>query len=372
MSFEKLCGQYAYVNNMVRLYNKLQDDQSKEIFWARLQFEAEPNLDHALALGALSGLWPEEEKLDWKSEFENAVSTGKKIVLYGAGAAGQTFANLVLNSGADFYAFCDRKKSGTIVCGKSVLQPEEIVKCSEHYAVVICTTDYYEEILQFLRDSKFPQGSILRCSALFSAKESAVQYCEFSERLRSGTAIVDAGCYDGVDTIRFYHWCDGTCSKIYAFEPDESNYDHCAVSIKEAGLPNVALIKAGLSDVTGEATFASASNMGSYLVHTDQIKLNFTYPDAEISTIHTVRLDDIVDTEIGLIKMDIEGTEFDALHGAKEVIQRDRPLLAICVYHRQGDMLAIMDHLQDLVPEYRFWIRHYETLSSGTVLYAAV
>lgn len=83
-------------------------------------------------------------------------------------------------------------------------------------------------------------------------------------------------------------------------------------------------------------------------------------------------LDDVADTKIGLIKMDIEGAEFDALHGAKHVIQRDRPHLAICVYHKRGDMPAIMEYLHSLVPEYRFWLRHYGPLTYETVLYAAI
>ena len=50
---------------------------------------------------------------------------------------------------------------------------------------------------------------------------------------------------------------------------------------------------------------------------------------------------------------------------------RDRPLLALSVYHRMGDMLAIMDYLHHLVSEYRFWLRHYSVGLADTVLYAA-
>lgn len=49
---------------------------------------------------------------------------------------------------------------------------------------------------------------------------------------------------------------------------------------------------------------------------------------------------------------------------------RDRPLLALSVYHRMGDMLAIMDYLHHLVPEYRFWLRHYSVGLADTVLCA--
>lgn len=75
---------------------------------------------------------------------------------------------------------------------------------------------------------------------------------------------------------------------------------------------------------------------------------------------------------VGFIKMDIEGAEFDALHGAKGVIVRDKPMLALSVYHRAGDMLAMMDYLHSLVPEYHFWLRHYSIGLADTVLYVSI
>ena len=89
--------------------------------------------------------------------------------------------------------------------------------------------------------------------------------------------------------------------------------------------------------------------------------------------IKTVALDDVVkDCEVGFIKLDIEGAEYAALQGAKQTLLRDKPFLAICVYHRRGDLLAIMDYLHGLIPEYRFWLRHYSFVGCDTVLYASV
>lgn len=95
-----------------------------------------------------------------------------------------------------------------------------------------------------------------------------------------------------------------------------------------------------------------------------------------VEQINVVRLDDVVGDEVvGFIKMDVESAECDALEGAQRTIVRDKPLLAISVYHRSGDQLAIMDYLHSLVSEYRFWLRHYgdfPELNDETVLYAAV
>jgi len=75
---------------------------------------------------------------------------------------------------------------------------------------------------------------------------------------------------------------------------------------------------------------------------------------------------------VGFIKLDVEGAEFATLQGEKGVIVRDRPLLAISVYRRKGDMLALMDLVRQFVPEYRFWLRDYSIGAVDTVLYASV
>lgn len=371
MCYKSANEMYNYTENMFNLYSRLQDKQSKEIFWARMHFEAEPDLDRALAIGVFSGLSVMSECINWREEFQQAAGTGKKVILYGAGMVGGIFAKLLQNSGVDFYAFCDMKRHGETIYGKPVLPPEELVCHAESYAVVICTMNYYEEILAFLNRNAFPPDSILNCGKIFMEKEYIDQYRDFPELFRKNTAIVDAGCYDGTDTIRFSEWCGGQYSKIYAFEPDEKNYAKCQEAISLAGLTDVVLLPAGLDEISGKSVFTTTSTTSSYLNKSAHIHQT-ARPSGEDTIVNTYALDDVVDTEIGMIKMDIEGAEFGALHGAEKVIQRDKPLLAICVYHRQGDMLAIMEYLHELVPEYRFWLRHYGVLDSETVLYAAI
>lgn len=82
-------------------------------------------------------------------------------------------------------------------------------------------------------------------------------------------------------------------------------------------------------------------------------------------------LDSLLDhSPVTMIKMDIEGAEYDALRGTKDVIQRDRPILAICVYHTQSDIWRIPLLVKSMVPEYRFFLRTYEGDGFQTVMYA--
>jgi hypothetical protein len=69
------------------------------------------------------------------------------------------------------------------------------------------------------------------------------------------------------------------------------------------------------------------------------------------------------------IKMDLEGYEELALLGAKETIKRDKPKLAISIYHGKDDYWKLPNIILDADSEYRFYIRHYTLFNNETVLY---
>lgn len=70
------------------------------------------------------------------------------------------------------------------------------------------------------------------------------------------------------------------------------------------------------------------------------------------------------------IKMDIEGAEQNALAGAEKTIRRNRPKLAICIYHSDEDMLDIPERVLALNMGYKLYVRHHFGTICETVLYA--
>ena len=76
--------------------------------------------------------------------------------------------------------------------------------------------------------------------------------------------------------------------------------------------------------------------------------------------------------KVTFIKMDIEGSEREALRGATTVIKRDKPRLAICIYHSPEDLYEIPFWIKFIVPEYKIYIRHHSDTGSETVVYATL
>lgn len=366
---------YHFIDRLHTLYGLLQDERSKEIFQARFAVDMEqsiPNIKRLVSLRSYKGL----SLLEWTQPQMDVLKKlnleKKKIILYGTSNVGQLIAKLLTLEHIDFYGFCGRRaeRFPDGLLGKPVFRPDELVAHGDEYYVVpaVNMLKTQKELSKFLLEHNYPEDHMLGWVDHDSADE--IQYFEFPTLYHRGTAFIDGGCYDGGDSYKFAEWCEGAYSSIIAFEPDPVNYDKCCKKIQSAPLLNFQLINAGLSSQEGAAVFDAQNNKSSHIISIGSDP-NETKPN-KIS-IRTVAIDDIAgDRTVGFIKMDIEGAEFDALHGAKNTIIRDKPLLAISVYHLQGDLFSIMDYLHGLLPEYRFLLRHYGALVDDTILYASV
>lgn len=373
-------NQYAYAAHMAELCNLLEDQWSKDIFWARLQFDCQPNLENEIRLLELSGSNTEKE-IQFRKNFQTfskqLQEQGKKLFLYGASANGRKLGSMLLEKG-DFFAYCARnhEKYTSGVLGKQVYPPEYVFQHSDECCVLIASAVGLEEIYGILMEHHFPQEQIFLPISFVANRELLDrQYFDFPGSFRKGTAFVDAGCFDCGTSKRFSEWCGGEYSKIFAFEPDPINAQRCR-GIADSSNLRLELIPFVLSSRPGEVEFSANTSGLSHIVFFDTPghgAMNMQIPEKRVMKVKTTTLDQVVqDTEIGFIKMDIEGSELDALHGAEQTILRDKPHLAICVYHRCGDVLAIMDYLHQLVPQYHFWLRHYLWLGLETVLYASI
>lgn len=376
--------QYRFANHMAELYERLADALSKKMFLARVAFDTSYSIDSMLQLWGLSGVLTEDEaaeQLNWRRAFDNLNRNKQKIILYGAGCCGRLVGKALLQNHSDFFGYCDRNAADFQdgLLGKPVIPPRYLFEHANECYVILATMDYPLEIYHYLLTNHFPEDHILPYFGKPGASYDSLiasMYFEFPELYPKGKAFVDGGCFHCETSARFAEWCSGAYSKIIAFEPDQENYQYCQKLLAEHPVERLELLRAGLSDHAVTAVFAESDYSGSCIMEAESDRANLmesVLTQKNVYEIKTVALDDVVkDCEVGFIKLDIEGAEYAALQGAKQTLLRDKPFLAICVYHRRGDLLAIMDYLHGLIPEYRFWLRHYSFVGCDTVLYASV
>jgi FkbM family methyltransferase len=174
-----------------------------------------------------------------------------------------------------------------------------------------------------------------------------------------GEVFVDCGAYDG-DTIRsFVEQPQPGFGQVFAFEPDPASFAKMERLV--ATLPrreSIVMRRAATGDENGAVSFSAdgtpAASVGSGDLQVDCVKLD----DALKGVIPTY------------IKMDIEGSEPDALAGAGRLIAEHSPVLAICSYHRQDHVWSIPQLIHALNPNYRFFLRPHLVEVWDLVCYA--
>lgn len=136
-----------------------------------------------------------------------------------------------------------------------------------------------------------------------------------------------------------------------------------AISQEQGG--KIEIVAKGASDKDGILKF-KANGVYSAIVENDA-------EDDDLISISTTRLDTLLkDERVSIIKMDIEGGEYDALNGAAGTIARHKPRLAICLYHKVEDFVRIAELLRQLVPEYKLSLRHQTRSCTDTILFASL
>ena len=191
---------------------------------------------------------------------------------------------------------------------------------------------------------------------------------EIIEMCNDKEVFVDVGSYVG-DTLEvFLKVMKGKFKKYYCFEMSSTNYSKLEQLWRnEVNDDRVVLFNYGLSCQNTKVHYVDCGGSATY--QKDDTN------DTSIAQLRT--LDSLIDSgeicdEITFVKMDIEGAEMDALQGMEKMIQRNKPKLAICIYHKFEDLWEIPNYIKSLVPEYSFLIRHHNYDHTETVLYAYI
>ena len=185
----------------------------------------------------------------------------------------------------------------------------------------------------------------------------AEQYFEDFINL-NGNAVVDGGGFDG-DTAEEIAKRFPSFGQIHFFEPSTVNMAKAKLRLQH--VERVKFYECALSDASGSLAFDPDAGSASQVIS-----------DAgKVVKVPCHRLDDIIAGQIDFIKLDLEGWELKALQGGKFVISRDRPKLAIAIYHAAEDLREIVTWVLNIygAGRVKFYLRHYTQGWSETILY---
>ncbi len=331
-----------------------------------------------------------------------------KVVLFGVGIYGEMALQYFKSMDIIVSYFCDNDitKHDKIVDNVKVISPTELCKIDNSF-VIITSKHYVYEISKQLSkmnlnhisfDAYFIKKSIDQYEKMYFdllneersefvivklLKSMITGEREFCSNVMEDNAFyaipifkttdneifVDAGAYVG-DTLEQFIWNNiGSFRKIYAFEPGTRQFDAMQIRIKRLveewaiDKDKIICVKAGLGENDAILPFAD-----------DQTSLssnNFVATnDINVCNVAIHSLDNFMkDESVTMIKADIEGFEIEMLKGARNIIKRCKPKLAISIYHKPEDMFKIPMFIHEIVPEYNMAIRHHSAKLLETVLY---
>lgn len=177
--------------------------------------------------------------------------------------------------------------------------------------------------------------------------------------LEENSVFINGGAYIGDTIDDFLKFTKNKYKKIYAWEPDNTNIIQLQkkqrnekIEIVPKGMWNEKTTLHFSATADGCSTIA---NMGEILIEVDSIDNMYYEKKSE---------------KISLIVMDIEGSEQRALEGARKIILRDKPVLAISIYHSFEDLYKIPLWIKSLENDYKIFIRAHADNSSEVVVYA--
>jgi FkbM family methyltransferase len=131
---------------------------------------------------------------------------------------------------------------------------------------------------------------------------------------------------------------------VHAFEPNKE-----LAQLLRRTLPrNVIVHEQALSSRTGCGTLRTPVVNGRPVFGLASLEEHAAYPGSDQEAVRVAKLDDVLDGDVGFVKIDVEGHELRVLEGASSLIERCRPVLLIeCEErHNPGGPAALFSHLK--------------------------
>jgi len=229
--------------------------------------------------------------------------------------------------------------------------PDTVDFFTDEEKIVLANRDYIQKTLYAQYSERFDLGGIDFNLHIFYYECGLVFLPDEIKTGMQSKIAVDCGAYTGDSVLMLSKY---GFSRIIAFEPIPEIFSALGKNIARNRLSeNVICVNAAVGAKNSRIHMEFRSEGGSSIADSNETGVE----------VKVVKLDTHLKKysgRVGLIKMDVEGVEEDALAGAVETIKSSKPVLLISVYHNwiaPGQMFRIKKFIEQLNLGYRFLFR---------------
>ena len=141
-----------------------------------------------------------------------------------------------------------------------------------------------------------------------------------------GTNVIDLGAHIGLYTVLMSRYVS-TSGRVYAFEPTTRTRQALRRTVSLNGCRNVIVRPEAIGPTGGCRAFYDTGDPVSNVNSLVSPRSGCTVVKVEV-----IALDELGLTNVSCLKIDIEGGELDAMKGARRLIERCRPNMALEVH----------------------------------------
>jgi FkbM family methyltransferase len=173
-----------------------------------------------------------------------------------------------------------------------------------------------------LRGKKWIKGSGVNGYWLGSYESEKASL--FGKTLKKGDIVFDIGAHVGFYTLLSAELA-GKEGKVFSFEPLMANYEYLKKHIEINNYKNITPFNVAVSDREGFAFFARGENTSTgHLTNEGEIR------------VRTIAIDDWINNKKlpipNILKIDVEGAEFNVLKGAVNLLEARRPIIFLSTH----------------------------------------
>ncbi len=236
----------------------------------------------------------------------------------------------------------------------------------------------HKESKGHLKPFYFKQGNLLGIGLHITSEYREIAYpdgntdaemiTDILDNVPKRKTIFDVGTFIGASSLLFAKMVGGK-GRVIGFEPNPFNRERIEKNLllnKELS-SRIIISPVALSNTSGKKIMTmskeidnghsstSRLNQSHPTLHTDQLPEDFEEIEVDVTTLDNYVASNCIFPDI--IKVDIEGAEYDFLEGGRETIRKHRPVLYIEI-HSEFCAVMCLDFLNS--EGYRYEILHEE------------